>query len=374
MRGLAYDAAADTYFAGTWNGNFVVEFDSDGAILRSKVVDLPISGLAFNPKTGHLFAQVSATNTYIYVLDTKADFKIVGAFLLKDSGGIPAYPSGGGAGLEMDCAGTLWSVNQSSGIVFANQSGETDTCVGEIPWLSENPTSGTVPAGSSLNSALTFTATGLAPGCREAQLDLLNGTPYGPSIVPVGLTVAFNDVALGAFADKFIHGVAGAGVTAGCGAGNFCPTTGMTRDVMAIWLLRAKFGANYAPPPAIGIFHDVPPESFAADWIEQLYHMGVVAGCGGGNYCPSSIVSRQQMPIFELKTLEGTSYTPPACTSAPFGDVPATSVYCPWIKELVTRGVVAGCGGGNYCPTGGVNRAQMSVFTSMTYGIPQCKQ
>jgi hypothetical protein len=74
------------------------------------------------------------------------------------------------------------------------------------------------------------------------------------------------------------------------------------------------------------------------------------------------------MPIFVLKTLDPT-IDPPACGTPMFGDVPATSPYCKWIEELARRGVVSGCGGGNYCPSSAVNRAQMAVFISGTFGL-----
>jgi len=41
---------------------------------------------------------------------------------------------------------------------------------------------------------------------------------------------------------------------------------------------------------------------------------------------------------------------------------------CRWIEELARRGVVGGCGGGNYCSTGRA-REQMAVFLSATFGL-----
>ena len=40
------------------------------------------------------------------------------------------------------------------------------------------------------------------------------------------------------------------------------------------------------------------------------------------------------------------------------------------MKELVRLGVTAGCGGGNYCPQSMVTRAQMSVFLSVMFNLP----
>jgi predicted TIM-barrel enzyme len=138
---------------------------------------------------------------------------------------------------------------------------------------------------------------------------------------------------------------------------------------MAIFVLKAKEGGDYSPP-ACGtpMFADVPATNPYCRWIEELSRRGVVGGCGGGNYCPTNAVTRQQMPIFVLKTLDP-AIDPPACGTPMFADVPATSPYCRWIEELARRGVVAGCGGGNYCPANPVTRGQMAVFLTVTFSL-----
>jgi hypothetical protein len=55
---------------------------------------------------------------------------------------------------------------------------------------------------------------------------------------------------------------------------------------------------------------------------------------------------------------------------ATFSDVPCTSPYAAWIYELVARGIAAGCGGSQYCPTLPVSRAEMAVFVTTTFGLP----
>jgi hypothetical protein len=74
------------------------------------------------------------------------------------------------------------------------------------------------------------------------------------------------------------------------------------------------------------------------------------------------------MAIFVLRTLDPT-LNPPACGTPVFADVPASSPFCRWIEELVRRGIVTGCGGGNYCPTAAVSREQMGVFLTATFGL-----
>jgi predicted TIM-barrel enzyme len=138
---------------------------------------------------------------------------------------------------------------------------------------------------------------------------------------------------------------------------------------MAVFVLLSREGQGYAPP-ACGtpIFNDVPASDPSCPWVEELARRGVVSGCGGGNYCPNDAVTREQMAVFLLRTLDP-ALSPPACTTPMFGDVPASSPFCRWVEELARRGVTAGCGGGNYCPTQPVTREQMAVFLTTTFGL-----
>ena len=127
------------------------------------------------------------------------------------------------------------------------------------------------------------------------------------------------------------------GITAGCGAGNYCPTASVTRAQMAVFLLKSNYGSSHVPPPAVGVFNDVPTSDPFAPWIEELASLGVTAGCGNGNYCPSATVTRAQMAVFLLKTRNGSSYAPPPATGI-FGDVPASDPFAPWIEQIYLRG------------------------------------
>jgi hypothetical protein len=58
-----------------------------------------------------------------------------------------------------------------------------------------------------------------------------------------------------------------------------------------------------SPAPATSDFGDVPTSSPQFQFIEALYHSGITAGCGGGNYCPDNPVTRGQMAVFLAKAL-----------------------------------------------------------------------
>jgi len=108
-------------------------------------------------------------------------------------------------------------------------------------------------------------------------------------------------------------------------------------------------------------FLDASEASFFYPYVVSLVANGVTAGCGGGNYCPSADVTRAQMAVFLLKGKHGLCYTPPPCGGA-FTDVACPSQFADWIEALATEGITGGCGGGNYCPGNPVRRDQMAVF------------
>ena len=181
---------------------------------------------------------------------------------------------------------------------------------------------------------------------------------------------SFTDVPASNAFYRFIETLLHHGVTGGCTATEYCPSAATTREQMAVFVLAAREGPGYLPPACTTpVFNDVPASSPFCRFIEELAQRGVVSGCGNGNYCPSALVTREQMPVFALRTLDP-AFTPPACVSPnDFLDVPETSPFCPWIEELARRGVVTGCGGGNYCPNSPVTREQMGVFIGATFGL-----
>jgi hypothetical protein len=232
----------------------------------------------------------------------------------------------------------------------------------------------------------------LAPGVAAACTDCYAVTVTAatrPSVhwdasaletVSVGPTTHTWDLHIGgSFSDvpasnpfyRFIETLLHHGITSGCTATEYCPSASTSREQMAVFALVAKEGQGYAPPLCTppNLFNDVPETSPFCRWIEELANRGVVSGCGGGNYCPTQAVTREEMAVFMLRTLDPT-LVPPACAPPNlFNDVPETSGFCRWIEELANRGVVGGCGGGNYCPSDPVTREQMGVFISSTFGL-----
>ena len=179
----------------------------------------------------------------------------------------------------------------------------------------------------------------------------------------------FDDVAADYWAFGFIERLAAAGITAGCGNYDYCPTAAVSRAQMAVFLERGMRGSDFVPPPAQGnVFLDVAASDFAASFIEQLYLDGITAGCGKNNYCPDATVSRAQMAVFLLRARYGSGYSPPPATGL-FTDVPLSHWAVHWIEQLAREGITSGCGDGIYCPEAAVTRDQMAVFLVRTFGL-----
>ena len=86
---------------------------------------------------------------------------------------------------------------------------------------------------------------------------------------------------------------------------DYCPQNPVRRDQMAVFLLKAKYGSAYVPPPCTGAFDDVAcPGAFAVDFIEQLAEENITGGCGTNPplYCPLNNNTRGQMAVFVVKT------------------------------------------------------------------------
>jgi len=400
-RGLAYDAATDTYYIGSWNDGVLKHFDANGTVLDSKFVGLNIAGLAFNATTSHLFVvtDLPYLGHDVFVFDTAHDYAPVGAFPVTDDSG--AHPLINGSGMEADCDGNLWIVDQSPQLIYKVVSGEQGFCPADIPWLTLDPPAGTVPAagGAGGSAALPITvgldSAGLFAGLHRAQLRIGTDTPYPVPPIAVDLTVEFLDVPAneppGAYPfEPYVYGAAGAGVMPGCDQNGylFCPNEAasgaagrVTRADMAAYVWKAVHGPFAPPPVYASVFTDVNPFDRNADYIQGVFDDGITAGCQAPGepkrFCPGQNISRGQMAVFVEKAARGGDFAAPPCTGI-FSDVP-----CPpdgavpfgdWIELLFHDGITAGCNAAGdppaFCPTRSIGNDQMAVFLVKAFQIP----
>jgi hypothetical protein len=117
------------------------------------------------------------------------------------------------------------------------------------------------------------------------------------------------------------------------------------------------------------VFKDVKVGSPFCGFIEELARRGVVTGCAPTLYCPSQVVAREEIAVLLLRTLDPALNPPPCGTTTFYNDVPASHPFCRWIEELARRGVVSDCGGGNYCPSAEVTREQAAFFVTGAFDL-----
>ena len=231
----------------------------------------------------------------------------------------------------------------------------------------------TLQVGAGTASGLTYTsgsaidATMPAVPAGTVQDVVLTNPDTSVATLDAGWFADYNDVPKSYLFHDAIEKISRKGITTGCGSGNYCPESLVTRGEMAVFLLRGKHGSAYVPPPATGtVFLDVPLGTPFAAWIERLSAEGITTGCGGGNYCPTQTVTRDQMAVFLVRSEHGSGFVPPAPVGL-FADVPTTRMFANFIEQLANEGITAGCLPGYYCPDGTVTRGQMATFLSKTF-------
>jgi S-layer homology domain len=218
-----------------------------------------------------------------------------------------------------------------------------------------------------LPTLIRFVGPALAPG---EVYDVTVTNPSGLSGTIYNAYVSrFNDVLDSSLFDDAISRLVAGEITVGIGGGNYGPNNNVTRQQMAVFVLKAKYGVCYTPPPCVQVFDDVPCGSVFAVWVNQFAAEGITGGCGGNNFCPVNPVRRDQMAVFLLKGKYGANFKPAPCANL-FDDVDCPGPFADWIERLSAEGITGGCGGNNYCPLNNNTRAQMAAFIVRTFTLP----
>ena len=288
--------------------------------------------------------------------------------------GVPGASSGGSfsldAGFWNPALGCLSLSSTSQSFTANGGTGSVNvTGAANCAWtaISNNPDFITVTAGAngSGNGTVSYS---VAPhnnaALRSGTLTIANQT------FTIFQGAAFLDVPIGHPFYEVIGKLSARGVTAGCGGGNYCPDAVVTREQMSAFILRAKGEFNPSAPTSQR-FQDVPPANPFYAFIDRMAVLGITAGCGGNNYCPTNPVLREQMSAFIIRALHEVGYVPPMPASQRFGDVMPGNPFYAFIEEMAVRNVTAGCSVNPplYCPTGTVTRAQMAAFLVRAFNL-----
>jgi subtilisin family serine protease len=233
---------------------------------------------------------------------------------------------------------------------------------------------GEVPAGDSVPvTVLDFGTVGtnvgelgvllLADGTRvEGSTVFKTGAPQDLEAIVLRPQVVsglpFDDIAGSPFINDILWAYEN-GVTTGCSTNPplFCPNQSVLRDQMATFLDRVLD----LPEATMDHFTDDNGNIHEAA-INRLAEAGVTTGCGGGKYCPSAPVARDQMASFLVRAFEL-----PATATDYFTD-DTGNIHEENINALRESGITTGCTATTFCPAQLVTRAQMTAFLHRAVG------
>ena len=143
-------------------------------------------------------------------------------------------------------------------------------------------------------------------------------------------------------------------------------------SVAAILALFSALAAVLAQPVVAQqtSFDDVPTDAYYTTPVNALAAQGVFAGteCSGG-FCPSDPLPRWQMAVWIVRVLDGKE--PSSIDNYRFKDVAEDEWYAPHVERMYQLNVTRGCGDGSgFCPDREVTRAQMAVFLTRAFNLP----
>jgi hypothetical protein len=182
------------------------------------------------------------------------------------------------------------------------------------------------------------------------------------------IATVFTDALYDHWAYPYIMQIYDEGITLGYGDGRFGPDDPVTREQMAVFILKAL---NEVPADgycgSTAPFSDVPVDRWSCKYVKRLVELGITSGIGGGLFGPEDTVTREQMAAFLTRALNEVPSDGYCGTEDPFTDVPYRGWSCKYVKRLMELGITSGIGDGLYGPGNPVTRAQMAVFLSRSF-------
>lgn len=198
-----------------------------------------------------------------------------------------------------------------------------------------------------------------------AALFLSTALPGGAAVAPGGSFVDDD----GNVHEGAIEAIRAAGVTQGCSpVGDlYCPGAPVSRAEMAVFLVRA-LGVASALPTYQGRFPDVPAGQWYTASVEKLAELGITVGYPDGTFRPAAPVSRQEMAVFLVRALDEESNLPPFQGTFADVAAGPLSGYVERLAQLgITSGCATSPL--RFCPSDQVLRDQMASFLARAFDL-----
>ncbi len=186
----------------------------------------------------------------------------------------------------------------------------------------------------------------------------------------------FYDVASDHWAYAAIAACVDAAIVRGYPDNLYRPQRPVSRADMAAYVSRALAGGDEQVPELTGptSFPDVPPDHWAAKYIQYVADAQIVTGYSDAMYHAEWTVTRGQMAVFIARAAvtptgdEGlVDYSPP--TTPTFADVPIYFYAYKHIEFLAESGVAGGYPDGLYRPLATCTRDEMAVYVARAFHL-----
>ena len=249
-------------------------------------------------------------------------------------------------------AGVSWSAQvlgaNTSWLTIQNGSGTGNGTLSFTLAANVAPPNSTVPPRSAVIRISVSQRDAIGVDYRVYQAGNFIDTPDGSNFYP--------------FASK----IYARGVTNGCTLppANFCPETTITRGQGAVFISNLLH-PEPLPTPFARRFADVPTNHAFARSVEYVARRKIIDA--SSTFGIDQPLTRKDAIIWLLRGLGVTN--PPRTITSSFGDVSKDDPASPFIEEAFRRGITSGCGGGNFCPNTPITRGQMAVFLTQTFKL-----
>ena len=192
-----------------------------------------------------------------------------------------------------------------------------------------------------------------------------------PAPVPGAEDAPFQDMPPGSTGAEEAAALKAAGFATGCSANPplFCPTC--TIDRASLIALLVKTAGLDVSNPGEPLFDDVAPTDWFYAYAQAAKKAGITSGCTATSFCPYANVTRGEAAVLVVKAAK----LPLSAYAGTFSDVPATMSAATAVESLKAWCVASGCGDGDFCPAGLLDRAQAAVLVARAFdvaGLNEC--
>jgi hypothetical protein len=319
-----YTARDSGYLDATTTATFdLIDTSAMTAVAQSRVVNSNAFYPAFDVPATTPPGIPIASNNLIFGTTTAADGSITyaGISKLKAGEGYFDFAAGGvsrwgdyfGGSLD-PVNGGLWAYGEYAKAAVTGNPAHWGTWAGYFPWTTTQVFSDVENSSTYFDYINVLNTWQITTGCavapaRFCPTDQVTRGQLGVFLIRAMFGNTFSYTLAPYFTDvpanhpyfPYIQKLRDLGITIGCTATTFCVNDPVTRAQAAVFLVRGKmgglFGNNFAYPTT-PFFTDVPSTAAEFPYIQKMFEMGITSGCTISSFCPSDILTRQQVAVF----------------------------------------------------------------------------